>query len=72
MAVEKLLTFDDVAEVLGVTTRTVYTFVKRGELIGLKVGRANRVDPSDLRWFIECSKLPRNTRCRPQDARNAG
>ena len=58
MVVEKLLTYDEVAEVLRVTTRTVYAFVQRGELIGLKVGQGSRVDPSDLRAFIEGAKLP--------------
>jgi excisionase family DNA binding protein len=55
--VEKLLTYDDVANVLGVTVRTVYTLVNRGDLTALKVGGSSRVDPTDLRSFIERAKV---------------
>ncbi len=57
MAVEKLLTYEEVAELLGVSSRTVYTLARRGDLQSLKVGNSNRVDPSDLRRFIEQSKV---------------
>ena len=55
--VEKLLTYDEVADLLGITVRTVYTLVKRGDLTALKVGGSSRVDPPDLRLFIEGAKI---------------
>ena len=58
MTFERLLSFDEVAEILCVSSRTVYTLVKRGELSALKVGSGNRVDPLDLRRFIEQAKRP--------------
>ena len=54
----ELLSFIEVADVLGVTSRTDYTLVKRGELRALKVGNSNRIDPPDLRRFIEGAKVP--------------
>jgi excisionase family DNA binding protein len=55
-AVEPLLTYQRVAEILGVTDRTVWELVRKGELRKVRVGRSVRVDPADLRQFIEDSK----------------
>ena len=57
MAVEKLLTYQETADLLGVSSRTIYTLVRRGDLRALKVGASSRVDPADLRQFIEQSKV---------------
>jgi len=54
--VKPLLTYREVAEVLGVTDRTVWELVRKGELRNVKVGRSVRIDPADLRQFIEDSK----------------
>ena len=54
--VESLLTYRDAAKVLSVTDRTVWTLVDRGELLAVRFGRSVRIDPSDLRAFIERSK----------------
>ena len=56
MEVKPLLTYREVAEVLGVTDRTVWELVRKGELRNVRVGRSVRVDPADLRKFIEDSK----------------
>ena len=51
-----LLTYRQVAELLGVTDRTVWELVRKGELKKVQVGRSVRIDPGDLRQFIEDSK----------------
>lgn len=54
--VQPLLTYQEVAEILGVTDRTVWEFVRKGELLNVKIGRSVRIDPADLRQFIQDSK----------------
>jgi len=56
VSLEPLLTYRQVAELLGVTDRTVWELVRKGELKKVQVGRSVRVDPVDLRQFIEDSK----------------
>ena len=53
---QPLLTYQQVADVLGVTDRTVWELVRKGELRNVRVGRSVRVDPADLRQFIDDSK----------------
>lgn len=55
-AFEPLLTYRQTAEVLGVTERTVRTLVSTNELPAVRFGGSVRVDPADLRRFIESSK----------------
>jgi excisionase family DNA binding protein len=59
---EDLLTYEQVARVLQVTPRTVWTHVKEGRLRSIKFGRSVRVAPADLAAFIE-----RSTRLPAQD-----
>ena len=54
--VERLLTYREVAEILGVTDRTVWELVRKQELRNVRVGRSVRVDPADLRRYIDASK----------------
>lgn len=54
--VEGLLTYDQAAKLLGVTGRTVWTLVHRGGLPAVRFGRSVRIDPADLRAFIDRSK----------------
>jgi len=56
--VEKLLTYKAAGELLGVTERTVWNLVADGELPAVRFGRSVRIDPADLRWFIDKSKAP--------------
>lgn len=51
--VERLLTYRETARLLGVTERTVWSLVDRGELTAVRFGRSVRVDPRDLRAFID-------------------
>lgn len=54
--VDPLLTYRQAAKVLGVTERTVWTLVHDGELPVVRFGRSVRIDPADLREFIERGK----------------
>lgn len=51
--VERLLTYRETARLLGVTERTVWSLVDRGELAAVRFGRSVRIDPRDLRAFID-------------------
>jgi len=51
-----LLTYREAANVLGVTPRTVWTLVQAGTLPAVRFGRSVRIDPADLRRFIERAK----------------
>lgn len=53
---EPLLTYRQAAEVLGVTDRTIWTLVDSGRLPAVRFGRSVRIDPNDLRAFIEHAK----------------
>ncbi len=48
-----LLTYDDVAQHLRVTRRTVEGLVASGELPSVAIGRLRRFRPADLLAFIE-------------------
>lgn len=49
---EKLLTPEDVANVLSVTPRTVKDWLRKGKLKGVKVGRLWRIRELELEAFI--------------------
>lgn len=51
-----LLTYAQTATALGVTARTVQTLVKQGKLPAVRFGQSVRIDPIDLRKFIDGSK----------------
>jgi len=55
--VEALLTTQEVANILKVTVRTVYSLLESGELQGVKIGRVWRVSEDDLRAFIAQREL---------------
>lgn len=55
-AVESLLTYAETGKVLGVTSRTVWNLVHRGDLVAVRFGGSARIDPQDLRAFIQRSK----------------
>jgi excisionase family DNA binding protein len=51
-----LFTYREAATVLGVTPRTVWTLVQAGTLPAVRFGRSVRIDPADLRRFIDRAK----------------
>ncbi len=55
-SIEGLLTYDHAGKLLGVTGRTVWSLVDRGELPAVRFGHSVRIDPADLRAFIEQAK----------------
>jgi excisionase family DNA binding protein len=50
---DKLLTAKQVADALGVSLTSVYTWTKQGRLRGLRAGRALRFRAIDVRAFLE-------------------
>ena len=55
-SVAPLLTYREAADVLGVTDRTVWKLVDQGDLPAVRFGRSVRIDPADLRAFIDSAK----------------
>lgn len=49
---EKLLTTQEVADYLGLTQRTIYTYIQSGSLRAVKIGREWRIKESELEAFI--------------------
>jgi excisionase family DNA binding protein len=49
----KLHLIDEVAELLGLSTRTVRRMIARGELLACHLGRSVRVHPHDLADYID-------------------
>ena len=52
MADIKVFTLDEVADILKVTKRTLYNYVKAGKLPAVKIGKYWRVSEESLRAFI--------------------
>ncbi len=48
----KLYTIDEVTKILKVTQRTVYNYIKNGNLTAIKVGKYWRVKHQDLETFL--------------------
>ena len=49
----RLLLIDEVAEGMGVSTRTVRRLIARRELVACRLGRSVRVHPDDLAAYID-------------------
>lgn len=50
---ESLLTVGDVAEVMRVSTMTVYRLIKSGQLAAVRVGRSYRMRRSDIERYLD-------------------
>lgn len=50
---ERMLTVQEVAQRLHISTRTVLALIQRGELEAVRVGRSVRIEPAALRAYIE-------------------
>jgi excisionase family DNA binding protein len=66
----KLLTIKQVQEVLGVSERTVFNFMERGEITGFKVGRSWRFEESVIDAYI-ARQREKGGRERQKDQSNA-
>jgi len=53
-------TVQEVAKHLKVTEITIYRLLKKGEIIGYKVGDAWRIDEKDLKAYIRKQKKKRS------------
>jgi excisionase family DNA binding protein len=52
-----LLSYRQAGRILGVDQRTVFEYVRKGEIPSVVLGYRNkRIDPADLRQFIESRK----------------
>lgn len=48
----KVYTIDEIAELLHITRRTLYTYLKTGKLKAIKVGKYWRVTEENLKDFL--------------------
>ena len=53
LRLDRLLTYQEAADVLAVGRTTIYGLVGRGELPVVKIGRCSRLRPEDLEKFIK-------------------
>jgi excisionase family DNA binding protein len=53
---EKLLSIEEVAEILSLEYKTIYRLVRGGELPAARIGRVYRVNRADLAAFLEQQK----------------
>lgn len=49
----KVYTLDEVADILKITRRTLYTYIKTGKLKATKIGRYWRVSEAALQAFVD-------------------
>lgn len=51
-----LLSINEVAALLGISRKTLYALIRRGELVPIRVGERARFDPADVRVYLERNK----------------
>jgi excisionase family DNA binding protein len=49
----KLYTIEEIAEILKVTERTLYNYIKSGVLKAVKIGKYWRIKHTDIQAFID-------------------
>jgi excisionase family DNA binding protein len=52
-----LLTPEQVAEILQIHILTVYSYIRKGKLSAIRLGRSYRIVPEDLERLIESNRL---------------
>ena len=57
MELEKLYTVAEISELLTVSDRTVRNFIESGDLTAYRFGREYKVKETDLKQFIDKSKV---------------
>lgn len=56
---DRLLTPKEAARALAIHPNKLWTLTNQGEIRSVRIGRAVRYDPADLRDFLEKQKVPR-------------
>jgi len=54
---DNLLTPEQVAAILQVHVLTIYSYIQRGKLDAVRLGRSYRIIPKDLTRFIESNRI---------------
>ena len=54
---DNLLTPEQVAAILQVHVLTIYSYIRRGKLDAVRLGRSYRIIPNDLTRFIESNRI---------------
>jgi excisionase family DNA binding protein len=47
-----------VATLLGISRKTLYALIHRGELVPIRVGERARFEPADVRAYLERNREP--------------
>ena len=58
---DNLLTTEEVARILQVHILTIYSYIRRGKLDAIRLGRSYRIIPKDLTRFIESNRIREST-----------
>ena len=58
---KNLLTPEQVAGILQVHVLTVYSYIRRGKLEAIRLGRSYRIIPEDLKLFIDSNRIEKST-----------
>ena len=61
-----LLTPKQVAGILQVHVLTIYSYIRRGKLDAIHLGRSYRIIPEDLTRFIESNRIKKSTSYREE------
>lgn len=67
MADIKVYTLDEVADIMQVTKRTLYNYIKAGTLKAVKMGKYWRVSEDNLQAFISTGTPVVDTNKRPEN-----
>lgn len=57
----KVYTLDEVEEILHVTRRSIYNYIKNGQLKAVKIGKYWRVTQDNLEAFLSTGTKPPDT-----------
>ena len=68
----KVYTLDEVADILKVSRRTLYTYVKEGKLPAVKMGKYWRVSQESLQAFISTGTTVAEANRRKEHQRKEG
>jgi excisionase family DNA binding protein len=67
LALERLMSIDEVCDVLRISERSLYRLISSGQLTSLKVGHRTLLEPAAVREFIASQRQP-NDKNRPERA----